>query len=39
MLKSIAHTLDHFGGVVPNILSPWPDPGFCMPVEVSYGED
>ena len=35
MLKSISHTLDHFNGVVPNTQSPWPVPGFCVPLEVS----
>ncbi|BAB02522.1 unnamed protein product [Arabidopsis thaliana] len=33
MLKSISHKLDHFNGVVPNTQSPWPVPGFCVPLE------
>ncbi|KAL9816629.1 hypothetical protein AtNW77_Chr3g0194561 [Arabidopsis thaliana] len=36
MLKSISHTLDHFNGIVPNTQSPWPVPGFCVPLEVSH---
>jgi len=36
MLKSISHTLDHFNGIVPNTQSPWPIPGFCVPLEVSH---